>query len=1144
MLTGWLAICILLLGQAAAYGQQFVERSFVVPGDTNAIELNADRIVIWKAGEEQIVLLKGNVFIAQGLKRVNATNAVAWVDEARQKSTGVYEIQIYAENKVVVDAGSQREVVNRALVMKATRGAIRIKSYQQKTSFDPTPNDPIYRNALLTRQASLSRSNVANQAASPPTIRPPGPFPLQKTPTSTPQEEPRVNTVDPFARPGWPEPNQSNTTEVRKTSPATTAAYTGRTTPESLPPPPQTPRFDPNVLQTQATETHLPPPARTTATPAVPVQINPGTKGPIATPVPKNLQPPPEEEIPTPPRRQRQGGVGGLSAFDGGPRRVTIRPRFASQPLRLQNFPMPNGETAIVVTSGVILQVNDAQTNKILIDIEADRMVLWTKANSLEMFNNMQGETGSSERQLEFYLAGNVEIRNQSNPFEQQLLRADSVYYNVNRNVAFARNADLEVQQPRLPNPLHLRAEELIQRSPTFFEATSSSVFSSKLPSDPGLELQLTSATIEERQVTRTNIFGFEVLDRETGEPIVEKQRIFRGRNVVVRIEDIPVFYFPYVQGDPEDPLGPLESLRFNYNEIFGFQVYTSWNVYDLIGIDPRPGTRWRLHLDGLTERGPAVGTDFDAAGQDLFGIPNNYQTLIRAYGIHDTGEDVLGGGRGDFIFFTPTVAVPVSHPDARGRFLSRSLIFDLPYGFQVQHQLALISDQNFLEQFYYNEWINGPNQESYLYVKQQNNNWAWTFLTQPRLARPWITQTEWLPRADGYIIGGKLFDMVTYNGKLSAGYAELETSNQPPPPALYSTDVATDTGRFDFWNEFALPFGVGPFKIVPYVVGDVTYYTNDLNGDDEARLYGALGTRGSMPLSRLYPDASSELLNINGIFHKIVLSGNYYQAFSDDPLTDFPQLDRFNDDASDQSMRDIFPRQSAFNPGNAAFLTSSNLFDPQFYALRRLIDTQIDTRDDIDVLRMGLRQRLQTKRGFPGAQHIVDWMTLDVQASLFPHANRDNFGQRFGIIEYDWIWNIGDRTSFVSNGWFETIEDGPRIFNLGVNLNRPDNTNFYLGYRQIDPLESRAFVGSVTYLFSSKYGMTASTLWDFGVDNEFYSLSVTRIGTDLTVSLGVTYNSVLNNFGVQFQIVPNLLPNLSGANAGAVFTGASVARR
>jgi hypothetical protein len=191
------------------------------------------------------------------------------------------------------------------------------------------------------------------------------------------------------------------------------------------------------------------------------------------------------------------------------------------------------------------------------------------------------------------------------------------------------------------------------------------------------------------------------------------------------------------------------------------------------------------------------------------------------------------------------------------------------------------------------------------------------------------------------------------------------------------------------------------------------------------------------------------------------------------------------------------------------------------------------DTLDSIDVIQLNLRQRWQTKRGFPGNQHIIDWMTLDIGTSIFPHSKRDNFGQRFGIIDYDWVWNVGDRTGLTSNGWFETVAGGPRVFNFGVVSNRFDGMNFYLGYRHLDPLNSRAVVTSTTYQFSSKYAVTGSSIYDFGTRIQSNSIILTRFGTDLQISLGVSFNSVLDSFGVTFEVLPTLLARNRGFNPG-----------
>src|SRR6185295_1365969 len=171
------------------------------------------------------------------------------------------------------------------------------------------------------------------------------------------------------------------------------------------------------------------------------------------------------------------------------------------------------------------------------------------------------------------------------------------------------------------------------------------------------------------------------------------------------------------------------------------------------------------------------------------------------------------------------------------------------------------------------NEWLNGLNQETFLYGKQQIDNWAVTGLFEPRI-RNWITEGEWLPKVEGYLIGQDVFQYFTYTTRASAGYGHLLTTHQPPPP-FEPTDVGLGLGRFDWWNEVALPLQLGAFKVVPYGVVDLTYYTDTIPGGDEGRFYGGGGVRGSVPFSRLYADTQSDLFNVNGIFHKMVFSGN-----------------------------------------------------------------------------------------------------------------------------------------------------------------------------------------------------------------------------------------------------------------------------
>ena len=110
---------------------------------------------------------------------------------------------------------------------------------------------------------------------------------------------------------------------------------------------------------------------------------------------------------------------------------------------------------------------------------------------------------------------------------DERTLRADEVYYDVSRNVAVAMKGDLEFHQTGVPDPIHLRADELDQLSPTLFKAQKGEFFSSRLPSDPGLTVVFTDATLEDKQIPMRSIFGNQVINRLTGRPetVTEKPR-------------------------------------------------------------------------------------------------------------------------------------------------------------------------------------------------------------------------------------------------------------------------------------------------------------------------------------------------------------------------------------------------------------------------------------------------------------------------------------------------------------------------------------------------------------------------------------------------------------------------------------------
>jgi hypothetical protein len=855
---------------------------------------------------------------------------------------------------------------------------------------------------------------------------------------------------------------------------------------------------------------------------AAPVQATPPVPAP--PPVPPGGTAVPGPTGPVPPG----GLLGPLTTAPppGAPapvRQFAIVPRNPSGfKIRREQVPATPGqplEFATIVTGGFILTVRstDPRTHAdTLLDVEADRGVIWSHGDGHDQAERLDAPGGLTGREMEFYLAGNVEIREHSGK-EERTLRADEVYYDVSRNVALALSADVEWRQPGVPDMIHFTADEMQQLSPTVFRAIKGSFFSSKLPSDPGLKVVFAEATLEEKKRFRRTIFGREVVNVQSDQPALEVQKLVRADDIFLRIEDVPVFYLPFLQGDANDPLGPIRDVTIGYNNIFGLHVGATWDVFDLLGIDRIPNWRWHLNTDYLSLRGPAIGTELDFAGVDLFDKGSRYSGVVKPWFIYDTGKDILGGTRND-----------QPHTDYRYRLQGQVRADDI-FGTwsSVQAAVGEFSDQHVYEQYDKLNFDGAPNQETFLYGKFQlpQANWDASLLAQERLG-DWFTVTNWLPRADGYLIGQPIFDLFSWDARASLGYAQLRPASIGPPP-VEATDIAVDTGRADLRQELRLPFYLGPVKVVPYGVLELTQYSSDIAGQEIGRVYGGGGVMASIPFTRLYPDVHSLLWNLNGINHKIVLTGNYYTASTNEPFTRFPQLDQLNDNVNDYSLRAITPLQPAINPANGLALATSPVYDPQVYAIRQLVDNKIDTLGTMQELELDLRQRWQTKRGFPGQEHIIDWMTLDLSASVFPAAKRDNFGSTFGFLQYDWSWNIGDRTALASSGFVDPETNGPRFFSFGAYLNRTDRTNLFLGYRQIDPLQSKAVTAAITYVFSPKYSMTASTTYDFGTSTALSnSLVLTRMGSDIQVNFGLTYNALLNSVGVQFEIIPNLVAN------------------
>ena len=806
-----------------------------------------------------------------------------------------------------------------------------------------------------------------------------------------------------------------------------------------------------------------------------------------------------------------------------GLRRVRVFPR-SNAPLQARWFPIPGrGERAAVIESGAKIIV-DGLDQLGTIDLETDRIVIWTSEGAIADFSGKSLEEKNVP--LEFYMEGNIVFRQ-----GDRVIYADRMYYNVTQEYGVVMNAEVLTPAPGFPGIVRLKADVLQQIDRQNFQAYGAALTSSRM-GVPRYWMQSQQVTFQDNQRTAIDpITGQPAIDLSTGEPAVDHEMLATSRNNFLYAGGYPIFYWPTIATDLEQPTYYIERVKFGHDDVFGFQSFIDFNAYQMFGFrNPPAGTRWTVSADLLTARGPAGGTNFAYQRDELFGIGGPVFGVFDAWGIYDTGHDNLGADRRDLDPFTTF----------RGRVFGQHRHY-LPDGWQLSGELGFISDTNFLEAYFESEWDQNKDQTTGLELKRYDGTMSYGILADVRI-NDFFTQTEWLPRVDHFWLGQDIFGALTYNAHSSVGYANLEIASTPKDPVdaakfqPLAWEVPSDGIRAATRQEIDYPITLGPVKVVPYALGEAAHWGETINEDDVTRLFGQVGVRASMPMWALNRDVQSELLNLNGLAHKVVFDAELLYADANKNMDEFPLYDPLDDDNIEHFRRRFFFNTFGGVPGGHIPLK----FDERYFALRSGLQSNVaspstEIADDLTLARFGIRQRWQTKRGLPGRERIIDWITFDVQATFFPDAERDNFGEDIGLIDYDFSWHIGDRFTIVSDGYADLFPEGLQTASVGGIITRPELGNLYVGYRMIDgPIQSSLVNAAVTYRMSEKWIMTAGSSFDLdAVGNIGQSLNVTRIGESFLVRLGFNYDVSRDNLNFQFAIEPRFMARSLGVVGG-----------
>lgn len=379
------------------------------------------------------------------------------------------------------------------------------------------------------------------------------------------------------------------------------------------------------------------------------------------------------------------------------------------------------------------------------------------------------------------------------------------------------------------------------------------------------------------------------------------------ARNAVLYLGKVPVFYFPYYKQRLDG-----QANRFNfvpgYRTAYGPFLLSS---YTWVANEQLDGV---LHADYREQRGGGGGADFNMH------LGRWGESALKMYYLYDQDPSEDNSG--------------YDIPNNRGR-LDFSYNANPYTNFYVKSQIRYASDARVLENFFESEYRRNTQPNSYLQANQLWDNFSLDVLGQVQV-NDFLQTVERLPevRLSGYR-QPVLNSPVYYETVSSAGYYQQSyaISNGVPTGSDYAAP------RLDTFHQFTVPHTFfGWLNVEPRVGGRLSYYgeASGSGGTNSATGRGVFNTGVAVGFkaSQTWAGATNRLLQLNGVRHIIEPSFDY-----------------------------------VYVPNPSASPDELPQFDYELPALRLLpIDypayNAIDSIDAQNVIRLGLRNRLQTKRG------------------------------------------------------------------------------------------------------------------------------------------------------------------------------------
>lgn len=489
----------------------------------------------------------------------------------------------------------------------------------------------------------------------------------------------------------------------------------------------------------------------------------------------------------------------------------------------------------------------------------------------------------------------------------------------------------------------------------------------------------------------------------------------FIARNAVVYLGKIPIMYLPWLKASL-DRRGNRWSITPGYRSRHGGYLLSTYHYQAFTNLSAR------LNLDYRTRRGVGGGPDLQ----------------------YDWGRLGSGEARSYYLRDKTPGKDAEDNPITNDRFRFRlSHRVPIRTNFTAKAVFDKLSDARINRDFFESEHRRNTQPRSFLEIEQLGRNFSLSLLAQPRV-NDFYERIERLPEVKLSAFRQQIGRLpIYYESESSAGYLGRRFANNA------TNDF--HAARLDTWHQIVLPITFFNWlNVVPRSGGRYTYYTDTHGGslknlEEQRRGVFHAGMEANFRASRTYDAVTNRFWAIRGLRHVVQPSINY--AYIPEPST----------------LPHILPQFD----GELPSLWQLPLQFPGY--------NSIDSIDAQNVLRLGIRNKLQTKRG-PNdtVQSFVDW-NLFADWHINPRsAQTSDLNSELDLYPSDWM----SLHSFVR---YSLDEGDFRLANHQITLLPSDVWSLIFGHFYIrDELKywgegNNVFYNTLYYRFNENWGVRLS---------------------------------------------------------------------